>query len=86
MQQLSSVVGRASVAQSTVITDQGVMSLIPTRPHTFVLIDHEIFSLVILLLPLIQEGLLLVKNQSMCTKYWLTAQSKLTQEKCIYFN
>ena len=33
------------------------MSLIPTRPHTFLEIDREIFSIVILLL-LIQEGLL----------------------------
>ena len=32
----------------------------------FVEIDHEIISTVILLLPLIQEGLLSVTNKSMC--------------------
>ena len=32
----------------------------------------EIISTVILLLPLIQEGLLSVTSKSMCTKYWLT--------------
>ena len=37
--------------------DPGVASLIPARSHTFVKIDHEIISMVILLLPLIQEGL-----------------------------
>ena len=30
--------------------DQGVASLIPVRPHTFVEIDHEMISTVILLL------------------------------------
>ena len=32
-----------------------------------------ILSMVILLLPLIQEGLLSVTSKSMCTAYWLTA-------------
>ena len=41
--------------------------------HTFVEIDHEIFSLFILLLPLIQEGLFSVISESMFTEYWLTA-------------
>ena len=44
------------------------------RPHTFVEIDQAIFSTVILPLPLIQEGLLSVTSESMCTaEYWLTA-------------
>ena len=34
-------------------TDPGVASSIPARSHTFVEIDHEIISMVILLLPLI---------------------------------
>ena len=34
--------------------------------------DHEIISTVIILLPLIQEGLLSVTSQIMCMKYWLT--------------
>ena len=37
--------------------------------HTFVEIDHELFSVVILLLPPIQEGVLPV----MYRKVWLTA-------------
>ena len=40
--------------------DPGVVSLIPALPHTFVEIDHEIFSTVILLL--IPEGLLSVSK------------------------
>ena len=44
-------------------------------------IYHEIFSIFILLLPLIQERLLSVTSESMCTEYWLTAQSKLAQEE-----
>ena len=44
-------------------------------------IDHETFSKVLLFLPLIQEGLLSVTRESICTEYWLTAQSKLAQEK-----
>ena len=37
------------------------------RQHSFVEIDHEIFSTVILSLPLIQEGQLLVSGERMCT-------------------
>ena len=55
------------------IADPGVMSSILALPHTFVEIDHEIFSTVILFLPLIQEGLLSVTSKSMCTEYWLTS-------------
>ena len=42
------------------------------RQHSFVAIDHEIFSTVILSLPLIQEGScqFLAKE---CAQYWLTA-------------
>ena len=44
-------------------------------------IDHELISMVvILLLPLIQEGMLSVTSESMCTKYWFTLV-KLAQEK-----
>ena len=35
--------------------DPGVMSSIPAQSHTFMEIDHELFSTVSLLLPLIQE-------------------------------
>ena len=37
------------------------------RQHSFVEIDHEIFSTVILPLPLIQEGQLSVSGERMCT-------------------
>ena len=37
-----------------------------------VMIDHEILSIVILFQMLIQERLLLVTSESLCTKYWLT--------------
>ena len=37
------------------------------RQHSFVEIDHEIFSTVILSLPLIQEGQLSVSDEGMCT-------------------
>ena len=40
--------------------------------HSFVEIDHEIFSTVILSLPLIQEGQLSVSGEE-CAQYWLTA-------------
>ena len=57
------------------------MSLITAQSHTLVKIDHEIFSMVILLLLLIQEGLLAVTSESMCMEYWLTALIvKLAQE------
>ena len=62
------------------IADPG--SLIPAGSHTFMEIDHEIFSGVILLLSPIQEGLTSVTRESMCTKYWLTAWSSLPRKKC----
>ena len=37
------------------------------RRHSFLEIDHEIFSTVILSLPLIQEGHLSVSGERMCT-------------------
>ena len=37
------------------------------RQHSFVEIDHEVFSMVILSLPLIQEGQLSVSGERMCT-------------------
>ena len=54
--------------------DPEVASSIPAGSHTFVKIDHEIISTVILL-P--QEGLLSVTSESMCTKDWLTACASL---------
>ena len=37
------------------------------KQHYFVEIDHEIFSMVILSLPLIQEGQLSVSGKKVCT-------------------
>ena len=37
------------------------------RQHSFVEIDHEIFSTVILSIPLIQEGQLSVSGERICT-------------------
>ena len=61
------------VVQSVVIAiaDPGDVSLIPARPHTVAEFDQEIFSMVILLL-LIQEGLLSVTSESMCTEFQRT--------------
>ena len=63
------------VCQSVVslIADTGVISLILAQSHTFTKIDHEIFSMVILLFLLIKEELLSGTSESMCTKYWFTA-------------
>ena len=49
--------------------DQEVAGSTPRRgpQHFFVEIDHEIFSTVILSLPLIQEGQLSVSGERMCT-------------------
>ena len=59
----------------------------PARSHTFVEIDHEIISMVILFpsanclvslhCVLEQDSLILAK----CTKYWLTACSSLPRKK-----
>ena len=40
---------------------------IPSRSHTFVKVDHEIISMAIFLLPLIQEGLLSFQTK-VCTR------------------
>ena len=62
--------------------DPGVVSLIPTQSHTFIEIDHEIISTVILLLLLIQEGLLSVTKESMCMiEVLVNRLVKLAQEK-----
>ena len=63
--------GPASVAQLDAPSDwrPGGHGFNPRRgrQHSFVEIDHEIFSTVILSLPLIQEGQLSVSGERMCT-------------------
>ena len=46
----------------------------PVWHHSFLEIDHKIFSMVILSLLLIQEGKLSVTCEEICTEYWLTAK------------
>ena len=63
--------GPASVAQLDAPSDwrPGGRGFNPRRgrQHSFSEIDHEIFSTVILSLPLIQEGQLSVSGERMCT-------------------
>ena len=57
----------------------------PGLSHTFVEIDHELISRVILLpsADSFKEGFLSVLSESiMCKKYWLTACSSLPRKKC----
>ena len=56
----------ASVAQLDV-RPTGVQEADRGQQHSFVEIDHEIFSSVILSLPLIQEGQLSVSGKRICT-------------------
>ena len=81
--------GRVAQSVTCLATDAcltaipGVTSSIPARSHTFVEIDHEIISTVILLPSAdIQEGLLSVTSESICTNYWLSACSSLPRKKC----
>ena len=57
----------ASVAQLDAPSDWRPGTPRRGRQHSFVEIDHEIFSTVILSLPLIQEGQLSVSSERMCT-------------------
>ena len=65
------IISLASVAQLDALSDwrPGGCGFDPRRgrQHSFVDIDHEIFSTVILSLPLIQEGQLSVSGERMCT-------------------
>ena len=48
--------------------DQEVGGSTPAgQQHSFMEIDHEMFSVIILCLPLIQEGQLSVSGERMCT-------------------
>ena len=69
--QFTHIMSSASVAQLDAPSDwrPGGRGFSPRRgrQHSFVEIDHEIFSTVILSLPLIQEGQLSVSGERMCT-------------------
>ena len=75
MQSLTKKYTQDPLAQSVeyLTADPGVPSSIPALSNSFLVIDHEMISTVILLLLLIQEGLFSVTSESMCMKYWLTA-------------
>ena len=68
-----------SVGSLTVYS--GVTSSISARSYTFLEIDHEIISMVIIHLRLIQHRLLSVTIESMCTKDCQTAKSSLPRKK-----
>ena len=65
--------GPIGQSETSPTADPGVAILIPAQSHTFLVLNHKIISTVILLLPLIQEGLLSVTSKNMCTKYKLIA-------------
>ena len=62
--------------------DPGVASSIPARSHTFVEIDHEIISTVILLLPLIySRRIVVVYKRKYVHELLVNRLSKPAQEK-----
>ena len=79
---LSLVADNSPVAKAALnqIGDPGVVCSITVRPNTFVEIDHEIFSRIMLHLLRIQERLLSLTNESMCTEYMLKASSTLSMQ------
>ena len=80
---LRSAVGNGLATDASLTADPGVASSIPARSHTFMEIDHEIISTVILLpsAESFKKGCCQLQAKSMCTKYWLTACSSLPMEK-----
>ena len=63
--------------------DPGVASSIPVRSHTFVEIDHEMISTIILLLPLIHSRRVVVSyKQKYVHKLLVNRLFKPAQEKC----
>ena len=68
---------------ASLTADPGVASSIPAQDHTFVEIDREIISTVILLpsAESFKKGCCQLQD-CMCTKYWLTACSSLPRKKC----
>ena len=66
---MNNVVGHGGLVGCAVQLETRRLRVKPRRgrQHSFVEIDHEIFSVVILSLPLIQEGQLSVSGERMCT-------------------
>ena len=62
--------------------DPGVARLIPARSHSFMEIDYEIISMVILPpADSFKKGCCQSTSKRMCMKYWLTACSSLPRKK-----
>ena len=61
--------------------DQGVANLIPARPHTFLEIDHEIFSTAILLPSADSRRVVVSDKQQYVHKLLVNHLVKLAQEK-----
>ena len=82
--------GRVAQSVTCLATDAsltaipGVASLIPARSHTFVEIDHEIISTVILLpsADLFKRRIVVSYKQKYVHNYWLTTCSSLPRKKC----
>ena len=66
--------------------DPGVMSLIPAQSHTFMEIDHEKISVVILLLRLFKRRVVVSYKPKYVHKVLVNSLVKLAQEKCGYGN
>ena len=64
--------------------DPGVASLIPVRSHTFVEIDREMISTVILLTSTdsFKKGCCQLQAKVCARNYWLTACTSLHRKKC----
>ena len=73
---------QSSLTADTCLTeDLGVTSSIPARSHTFVEIDHEIITKVILLLSADSSGIVVNYKQKYVYKVLVNCLVKLSQEK-----
>ena len=75
-------VAQSVTSDAKLTADPGVASSIPVRSHTFVEIDHEIISTVILLpsAESFMKGCCQLQAK-VCARYWLTACSSLPRKK-----
>ena len=64
--------GGVTQSVTCLTADPEVTSLFQARSYTFVEIDHEIISTVILLPSADARRVAAVTSEGMCTKYWLT--------------
>ena len=89
IKKLQTMLGRVAQSVTCLATDAcltadpGVTSSIQVQSHTFVEIDNEMISTIILLpSPDSFKKGCFVTSESMCTNYWLTACSSLPRKKC----